>query len=233
MKITRNDVIELTAELRLSEYERKFGALLAPPVPLENVLSAVYGLTPLWEEIEEVPGETVLGGLKPEERLIILNEKHVALFEEKPGLERSTLGHEAGHWEFHIDKGALEHPCLFERHRGLSHRRNSGKGELEVFGGAGCAAQYLDAVRRRDTSEEERVVNRFAAALSMPKRLIQQSRNECNFLVWKELYELAPQFGVNISALSVRLQQLGLIYIDGERKIHRSREEAIGQTRLF
>jgi hypothetical protein len=226
-------VIEEKAEQRLAEYERLAGPLLTPPVPLEKLLHAIYGLTPLWDEIEELSGETVLGGLKPDERLIVLNDKHIGLFEEKPGLERSTLGHEAGHWEFHVDKGTLDHPCLFERHRGLSHRRNSGTGEIEIFAGSDCTAQYLEAVRRRDSSEEERVVNRFAAALNMPRKLILQAQSECNFLQWRELYDLVPVFDVTISALTTRLQQLNLIYIDENRKIHRSREEAMGQIRLF
>jgi len=38
----------------------------------------------------------------------VLNESCRNLFEDKPGLERSTVGHEAGHWEFDVDKGALD-----------------------------------------------------------------------------------------------------------------------------
>ena len=41
-------------------------------------------------------GEQILAGLIPEQRRIVLNTKHLGLFEEKPGLERSTIGHEAG-----------------------------------------------------------------------------------------------------------------------------------------
>ena len=32
-------------------------------------------------------------------RKILLNEAHLPLFKEKPGLERSTIGHEPGHWD--------------------------------------------------------------------------------------------------------------------------------------
>ena len=39
--------------------------------------------------------------------------KRQALFKEKPGLERSTKGHEMGHWDLFVDKGSLEHPTLF------------------------------------------------------------------------------------------------------------------------
>jgi hypothetical protein len=46
------------------------------------------------------------------ERKIILNEKHLALFKEKPGLERSTIGHEAGHWDVDIDRVRLLHPTF-------------------------------------------------------------------------------------------------------------------------
>jgi hypothetical protein len=41
----------------------------------------------------------VYGGLQMEDKLIVLNENRRALFEEKPGLERSTKGHEMGYWD--------------------------------------------------------------------------------------------------------------------------------------
>ena len=57
-----------------------------------------------WDEIEEGPGEQILGGLHVASRKIYLNSKHIGLFERNPGLERSTIGHEAGHWDIDIDR---------------------------------------------------------------------------------------------------------------------------------
>ena len=233
MKFVRNADIEMLAEQRLAEYERKFGEIVKPPVPLEKVLAQIYGLTVLWDQVEELPGETVLGGLKPRDRVIVLNESRASLFEQKPGLERSTLGHEAGHWEYDVDKASLNHPRLFDYHAASSGKRNSSDGEVEVFSGTGCAPAFLSELRRRDTLDQERIANRFAAALNMPRRLIQAASREYNFMLWRDLYELARLFEVNISALTVRLQQLNYMYIDENKQFHRSAAEARGQRPLF
>lgn len=44
---------------------------------------------------------------------------------------------------------------------------------------------------------------------------------------------LREQVNVTITALKVRLSELGLVYIDQDGTFHRSREEAKGQQRLL
>lgn len=233
MKFVRNADIEILAEQRLVEYEHKFGEINKPPVPIEKLLAQIYGLTILWDRIEELPGEVVLGGLKPAKKIIVLNESRGGLFEQKPGLERSTLGHEAGHWEYDVDKASLDHPRLFDCHDIPTNKRASEGGEVEVFSGTGCVPKFLDGLRRRDTSDQERIANRFAASLNMPRKLIKKASADYDFMQWKDLYQLAGLFEVNISALTVRLQQLGFMYIDENKQFHRSAAEAQGQQQLF
>ena len=81
-------------------------------MPIEKVVEQVLGLDFDWDEIEEGPGEQILGGLHVASRTIYLNSKHLPCFEAKPGLERSTIGHEAGHWDIDIDRAHLAHPTL-------------------------------------------------------------------------------------------------------------------------
>ena len=98
----RNVQIERVAEGRLAELQQLTGKPLAPPVPIDLIAEKILGLTLLWDSIEELPGEIIFGGIVPRERLIILNEKRKGLFNEKPGLERSTKGHEMGHWDLFV-----------------------------------------------------------------------------------------------------------------------------------
>jgi len=233
VRFFRNIDIERIAEQRLAEYESKFGEIVRPPVPIEKLVAQVYGLTILWEKIEQGPGETVLGGLNPRNKLIILNDACRRIFVDKPGLERSTIGHEAGHWEFDVDKAALDYPRLFDDEGVVSHRRSSVLGEIEIFSGAGCLPKFLDGLAKRDTPDQERVANRFAACISLPKKLIKQAAEQYDFMRWPDLYKAAELFEVNISALTVRLQQLGFIYIDENKQFHRSFSEAMGQRALF
>jgi hypothetical protein len=93
------------------------------PVPLEEIVEQVLGLDFDWDVIEEQPGEQILGGLDAKNRKILLNEAHIDLFDEKPGLLRSTIGHEAGHWELDVDRAKLSQPMAVPIHLGKSRRR--------------------------------------------------------------------------------------------------------------
>ena len=85
MTIIRNQEIEDLAYARLAEFQRVVGCPLSIPIPIDLVAEKVLGLDFLWDTIDELPGETILGGLNPKERLIVLNEKRRNLFLEKPG----------------------------------------------------------------------------------------------------------------------------------------------------
>src|SRR5438094_4922293 len=113
MKFYRNQQIEDLAGRRLDELERLLGRQLTPPVPNDVLAEKVLGLDFLWEPIEELPGEVILGGIQPQRRLIVLNENRRRLFDDKAGLERSTKGHEMGHWDLFVDPATLAHPTLF------------------------------------------------------------------------------------------------------------------------
>lgn len=84
-KILRNQVIEDFAAARLGEFEHLLGRALEPPIPIELMAERLLGLSLLWERIEELPGEVIFGGIRPEERLVVLNENQRKLFDEKPG----------------------------------------------------------------------------------------------------------------------------------------------------
>src|SRR6516225_8678259 len=93
LKYLKNEVIEDVTAQRIREYEAKVGVPVKLPVPIEKIIEQVLGLDFEWDEMEEQPGEQILAGLIATERKIVLNEKHLALFKEKPGLERCTIGH--------------------------------------------------------------------------------------------------------------------------------------------
>jgi hypothetical protein len=234
----RNESVELLAETRLAELERVLGAPLRPPVPIDLLAEHVLGLDFLWEEIDEQPGEIVLGGLIPERRLIVLNERHRDLFRAKPGLERSTKGHEMGHWDLFVDKSTIGHPSL----PGL------GPGEgLVLRGSPAGTVQVLqallrdpdgvellrDLVARADDPAEARAVNRYAAAISMPRAMVRALVGQARPKGWPELYRLAERFEVTISALKVRLEQLGLLHVAADGRLFASRGEAAGQLRMW
>jgi len=237
VKFYRNQEIEDLAAERLSQLARILARPLAPPIPIDLLAEQVLGLDFLWEDIDELPRETVLGALHPQKRLIIVNDKHRTLFGTKPGLERFTKGHEVGHWDLFIDKGALEHPTLFALGDNSPFaRRSSPVGEVTIIKRLLSSPEGQDLLRelksRADDSDEARAVNRYAAAILMPKDLLRAEVGKIDRTRWSNLYKIAERFEVTISALKVRLQQLGLLYMDKDGRLHESPTHNEGQISL-
>jgi hypothetical protein len=242
LQYLRNESIEEITAQRLREYEAKAGVTVVLPVPVEEIVEQVLGLDFDWDVIEEQPHEQILGGLDAENRKILLNEKHLPLFKEKPGLERSTIGHEAGHWDIDIDRAKLSQPmlpgidlapCFVRRHASKSDRL------IEVLFTKALQDDraykvYRDLTAGQDAPEVKSAVDRYQSALLMPKWLIQDAAGRYDFTKWPDLYRLADEAQVNISNLTVRLRRLGLIYLrDGDKTIYRSKDEWSGQKSLF
>jgi Zn-dependent peptidase ImmA (M78 family) len=237
VKFYRNQEIEDLAAERLSQLARILARPLAPPIPIDLLAEQILGLDFLWEDIDELPRETVLGALHPHKRLIIMNERHRALFDTKPGLERFTKGHEMGHWDLFIEQGALEHPTLFALDDTSPFtRRRSPVGEVTVMkwllSFPGGQEFLRDLKARADDPNEARAVNRYAAAILMPKDLLRAEVDTIDRTRWSNLYRIAERFEVTIGALTVRLQQLRLLHVGMDRGLHESPAQAHGQLIL-
>ena len=206
--------VEDLASQLLAAFEQRRGRRLTLPISAEDIvddaLTDQLG-TPLWEPIDEPPGLTILGGLAPQDRLIILNESRKSLLLNTEGLANTTVAHEIGHWVLHIDQTLIDHPTLPGFKRELKYT---------------CA-------RGDQTSWDERNAHRFMGYLLMPRWLLLPLAEQADLTCWPGLYRLREQVNVTITALKVRLSELGLVYIDQDGSFHRSREEARGQQRLL
>lgn len=232
----RRQEVEDEAYRVLAQYATKSGDLIAAPVDVDLIAELLFDLRIDWDEIEEpldkfshiashIPASqrrelTILGGLYPRSRRIVLNEKHATLFTDKKGLERFTKAHEVGHWVLHIDHAVLAHPTLslFDDEP-VDHNNSAARAEAII-----C--------RDGDDTWIERQANWFAAGLLLPKELLLPATAQVNLGSWNTLYALAEQFDVTISALVTRLQQFGLIHVDGNSLIVCSAAEVAGQMRL-
>lgn len=240
MKFYRNEQIEQIAERRLQEFERKLERPLSLPIDIELFGELVLELSILWDEIEELPGEEVLAGLRVADRLIVMNENRKQEMEAKPGRRRLTQGHEMGHWDLFVDKSKLDHPTLFEAAAPamFAYRTSTAGGQVQIMKTLlGCdeGRELLRQINSRaDAPDEARSVNRYAAAILMPRAMITDEAKKIDRTQWPSLYRLAERFGVTISALRVRLEQFNLVYLDQEtKKLYPSREDAQGQARLL
>jgi hypothetical protein len=237
----RTRTIDAVTGMRIRQYEQFTGEPVRFPVPVEKIVEQVLGLDFDWMEIEEQRGEQILAGLIPEERRIVLNSRHLSLFQRKPGLERSTIGHEAGHWDIDIDRTSLHHPRLpgFELQTSVVRRQAMDRHVLvEVLNRAAHDDRYFELYREltagQDSPEVRSAVDRYQSSLLMPDWLIRFAVQEIDVTSWPALYELAERAMVTISNLVVRLQRMGILYIpEGTRDLYAGRDAYLGQMHLF
>ena len=141
-----------------------------------------------------------------------------------------------GHWDLYVDEAKLDHPAMFSSDSGPFAFRQSTSGQVVVVKKLMETEEGRELLRkireRSDESDEERAVNRYAGAILMPRELITEAAVRIQRTRWSDLYQLAERFGVTISALTVRLQQLNLLWIK-DRQLYESREAATGQRRLM
>jgi hypothetical protein len=186
-----------------------------------------------------LPGEEILAGLNPTQRLIVMNERRRHEMEAKPGRRRLTQGHKMGYWDLFVDKSKLNYSSLFAAAApSIFAYRSAKSGEVQIMKTLLSCEEGRDLLRqinsRADAPDEARCVNRYRAAILLPRTAIIDEARKIDRTQWRNLYSLAERFGVTISVLRVRLEQSNLLYVDQEtRTLYPSREEAQGQSRLF
>jgi IrrE N-terminal-like domain len=209
-KYFRSTELERFANDLLDIYQTQSGSLLRPPIQADLVAESI-GLNLLWEEIIEEPETTVCAEVRPDERLIVVNEHRRGLLESNPGLYNTTVAHELGHWWLHVDHAALDHE------------------ELPGYMHSYAPPCQPDGRDRRD----ERNAHEFMSYLLMPRSLLLPRTKGMNLQAWPPLYRLRDEFDVTITAMRVRLENLGLTDVDSQRRFHKSKQAAEGQDSLF
>jgi hypothetical protein len=161
---------------------------LAPGFDVEQLLDDL-GLGLVWEPVPDEPGSAVLGQLVPEQRLVVLNERHLDELEKKGGrLRRYTIGHEIGHWELHSDNV------------------RSGMLSLLADDRIWCRTGSADAA--------ERQAEMFSASLLMPRDDLLEALPRPPWRGWPHVYQLADAFVVNVTPMKIRLEKLGWMHLD-------------------
>lgn len=184
---------ERSANEIIAQYEREHGGAVSMPVPVELIIEKTIGLSILYDEIPEQPGEKILGAIAPSERWIVLNIKHQGLFDEYLGPERFTLAHELGHWIYDADR----HP------EGQQTLGLDAAAAPEVFCYHRESGRLSDAAKLREVN-----ANKFAGCLLMPDYLMSEQDID---LIMSDLTAAARRFEVSRRALEIRLDTLDLV----------------------
>lgn len=205
-----SEELEKRARELLAIHRRTSTVPLRLPIQADLVAESV-GLNILWHEIPEEPGKTILAEIRPDERLIVVNENRRAALDDTFGLYNTTVAHELGHWWLHVDRAALDHE------------------ELPGYIRSAAPPRQADGRDQRD----ERNAGEFMGYLLIPHSTLLRRSGGLDLQSWRGFYRLRDDFGVTTTAMKIRLEKLGLTYIDDTGRFHKSRQEAEGQGCLF
>ena len=170
-----------------------------PPIDA-TIVAESLGLDVEWFTIPPDAQGSIAAMILPLERKIVINE---AISQLRGGFGQSTLAHEVGHWMLHIDRYAVGN--FIER----------ADPNIEIA---------VEPFLCRSVSSQQGIewqAQYFASCLLMPRDVLEQSRKGRNLTNWNHLYPMAEEFGVTISNLTNRLQDLRWIYIPkGSKQIY-------------
>ena len=178
-------VLDATVNQTIARYAELTRWTPALPVPIEQILEVVYDLRILWEELDEGPGEVILGALIPSDRRIVMNERHLAGRLRTMGPINFTFAHELGHW-------------LFDA-------ADPNQGELFSADMTPVFCRGADTADRAAVTRE-RNCDRFAARLLLPSGLLDV--HELGFFDGEQLRDAARAWGVSLQTLEIRISEL-------------------------
>lgn len=178
----------VVADNVLARFASEFGWLRGMPIPIEQIVERMYGISIEWHELEEQPGASVLGALDPVAKTVALNLRHEQMFNDVLGPYEFTLAHELGHWLFDADD---------------PNQLNLLDGLPERF----CHSRNSTTMTQQQKNRETNA-NRFAAELLMPADLVRQVDGD---QLVERMAAYARDWGVSRTALRIRLETLGIL----------------------
>ena len=250
----KHDVIDRVALEYNKSYRQASTNRAGFPVDIEHLIDLLE-IAMLWEDIDE-PEETLfLAKLSryPQERITI-NQRHSDLFDERPCVYASALGHEIGHKVLrHSDHPELNvaAPTLFSpdgQEPRCLHKSSWGQFGMTREEVLKRQALVKEITKQALVNEQARRVisqlnsfhepewmfwqaEHFSRCLLIPKdRLLEELENARELGRWSGIYRLAERFGVSGPIMKGRLVKLGIIEIakDGNpRHICTPRQESL------
>ncbi|MEW5957262.1 MAG: ImmA/IrrE family metallo-endopeptidase [Chloroflexota bacterium] len=194
--------LEEMANALLDQYAREIEPIARPPVPVEKIADFLLELNLEWLDIPDTELAPILAYLDPGSKTIRLNERRLAHFEQYPGTYEFTLAHEIGHYQLHVLSNELPPDHLYL-----------------------CRDPQTGQDRREWQAE------RFASYLLLPLSLLLPAVEGVNLNRWPALYRLRDQFKVSITALRIRLEELGYLYVTAAGRLYPDRAAAAGEQR--
>lgn len=218
VRFLRHQEIENATLCLLTDYGQKYGEVVDPPAPVEEILESHLGLTLDFDDLAARLGlPDVLGATWIQDQRVLVDQSLDPTDNPpKEGRYRFTLAHELGHWELH-------------RHHFLASAR-----QPSLFGEEAEPSIVCRTSTRKEPMEWQ--ADTFAGYLLMPKDMILQAWEAQHggmepYIAEEEMADLSAKWGLaedrqptvgvakdmarvfNVSgqAMQIRLIGLGLI----------------------
>lgn len=185
----RNDAHKLVAAEVLHRHAITTGVPIGLPVPIELIAEITYELSIEWDDIDEPPDQKILGALSPSTRTIVMNTRHLPMFERWVGPERFTLAHELAHW--------------------LYDAENPGQETLDLGSKNEIFCRRDDTTKLDDTTKiREQNANALAAHILLPDDLVLAHDLDA---VLADFRGTAYEWGISQQTLRIKLERLGVL----------------------
>lgn len=243
-QFNKDEVIDSIATAYNQAYREHSDNKQGYPVDMEYLID-LFEIAMLYESIEEPDGAIFLARYTPapEERITI-NQQHADLFEERPYVYASALGHEVGHRALRhsdLSKAGTSTPSLFGDEKPTTqhfHKSSWGQFGMTKEEVVQRKALVQQIAKQAVVNEQARQVitqlqrfyepewmfwqaEHFSRCLLIPKdRLLEQLENSWDLSRWSSIYRLAEIFGVSGSIMRRRLEKLGIIKIVDDGQPH-------------
>ncbi|MGQ0433147.1 MAG: ImmA/IrrE family metallo-endopeptidase [Microthrixaceae bacterium] len=173
----------------LRRHATKAGKPIELPVPIELIVEITYELSIDWHDIDEPADHKILGALSPSTRTIVMNTRHLPMFERWVGPERFTLAHELAHW--------------------LYDAENPEQGTLDLGGTNEIFCRRDDTTKLDETTKlREQNANALAAHILLPDDLVLAHSLDA---VLADFRGTAHAWGVSQQTLRIKLERLGVL----------------------
>jgi Zn-dependent peptidase ImmA (M78 family) len=208
-----NKANEVLLEIQ-SRSQRSFNGQIDP-----SRIADFFDLGIVWEKIPADAGGTIAARIFPTQKLIEINENFPRLRESR-GFEAFTIAHEIGHWVLHINQDEAD---------GLTQQQ-----ELNLDISKENHPFLCRSLNGETSNNIEWQADYFAGSLLMPRNLLEETRKGRNLQNWSHLRAMTDELGVSLSALKVRLQQIGWIHIPkNSQQIYLGKASSNTQGNLF
>lgn len=210
-----DDDLAVAAQCLLDRHAASFGRILAPPVPIQEIVELTLGLDIDWTDgppFDRVPDEPrVLAAVQASAsgRKLLMNTRHRAFFATYHGTMEFSMAHEAAHAVLHLPACPT--------------------GQLSLA----LPNDPIVYCRSNKTDRQEIQAERFASYLLMPEHLLHGQIADQSITARRQIEDLARTFAVSYTAMKIRLETLDLAVVDARGRVAQGRAAAANQASLL